>query len=63
MFLQGLETHRNIGYPYGIAIALDNVGTAYYYSHMAVGMNLKNLHVAEEMGKDMDLATVINEIL
>jgi len=30
---------------------------------MAVGMNLKNLHVVEEMGKDMDLATVINEIL
>ncbi len=31
MFMQGLETHRNTGYPYGIAIALDNVGTAYYY--------------------------------
>lgn len=29
--MQGLETHRNTGYPYGIAIALDNVGTAYDY--------------------------------
>ena len=135
MFMQGLETHRNTGYPYGIAIALDNVGTAYYclgnerealyylrqsireardikadfialdalvwvagirarngerqfalellgmirhhpktdpetvqnieelLSHMAVGMNLKSLHVVEETGKGLDLSTVINEIL
>lgn len=28
LFLQGLETHRNTGQRYGIAIALDNVGTA-----------------------------------
>ena len=31
LFLQGLETHRNTGYRYGIAIALDNVGTANYH--------------------------------
>ncbi|MEK7276380.1 MAG: tetratricopeptide repeat protein [Chloroflexota bacterium] len=30
LFLQGLEIHRNTGYRFGMAIALDNVGTAHY---------------------------------
>ena len=31
LFQQGLEIHRNSGYRFGTAIALDNVGTAYYH--------------------------------
>ncbi|MBK8781439.1 MAG: tetratricopeptide repeat protein [Anaerolineales bacterium] len=32
-------------------------------SHIAVGMNLKSLHVVGETGKGLDLSTVINDIL
>ena len=31
LFQQGLEIHRNSGYRFGTAIALDNVGTAHYH--------------------------------